>query len=214
MPDESDDLIYGARQSLASAEAELREEAQARRELAEPPVEILGSHMDTIERLLNERKSLAGECVEFGTYAGATAFQWAELLKGTGRTLYVFDTFSGIPAQDFTEGLDVDEPGKFKAPVSTYARMRLAPNIKPIKGRIEETLWAHHFPVLCAYLDLDLNRSTKVALDWLAQHLVSGGAIVVDDWRTHRGIRLAVEQFGDAHPTRTRFINDEVILWR
>lgn len=171
--------------------------------------EILGSHIEKITRLLSLRADLAGDICEFGVYAGRTTEQLATL----NRIVWAFDTFDGIPAESFTEGLDIDNPGKFLPPSDTLLRLETLRNVRAIVGRFEQTL--NNFrrvKVVLAYLDCDLYLSAKCALAWLGKHLVEGGVIVLDDYATHPGIQKAVAEFLIQFPV-ARFDGAEVIYW-
>ncbi len=165
--------------------------------MTEEPIEILGSHMPAIARLLREREHLPGVIAEMGCYAGATTFELAKF----GRYVYAMDSFSGIPRADFTDGLDIDPPGKFKPPSDLLERFHASGNIIPVVGRFKDTLTdSLKLPVIGCYLDADLYESTKQALNWLAKNLLPGGFIVVDDYATHEGVRRAIDEFLAAHP--------------
>jgi len=178
-------------------------------EKTEPEVEILGNHLPAIRRLLEERKDLPGSIMEFGCYNGASTFELAKL----GRDVVVLDTFDGVPAEDFTESLDQDRPGKFRPPSDILFRLWQVPNILPIVGRFADTLPTLKMEVVLAYVDSDLFESTRQSLTWLAENLVTGGAIVCDDVQSHRGVRLAIHEFLDAHHNAL-FDGHEIILWR
>lgn len=176
-------------------------------------IEILGSHMATITRLLEERKHIPGDICEFGVYAGATTVQLAQL----NRFVWAFDTFQGIPAEDYIEGLDIDAPGKFKPQAEIFEVLSGYPNVMPVVGRFEETLRdIKNARVVLAYLDCDLYLSAKCALDWLSHHLVNGGVVVLDDYETHPGIQRAVDGFMSTHigcTPQALFDGSEVIYW-
>ncbi len=177
--------------------------------MTEEPVEILGSHMATIARLLRERQHLPGVLVEFGCYAGQTTFELARF----ARYVYAFDTFYGIPRADFSDGLDIDFPGKFKPPSDLLERFHASGNIIPVVGRFKDTLTDNlKLPVIGCYLDSDLFESTKQALNWLAKNLLPGSFIVADDVSTHAGVRKAIGGFLAANP-RASFDGSEVITW-
>jgi hypothetical protein len=176
--------------------------------------EQLGSHLHIIGPMLNERKDLPGDIAEFGVFAGATTVQLANF----GRQVWAFDTFTGIPAEQFTAGLDVDEPGKFAVGYDALQRLSKLPNVATIAGLIEQTL-PHvdeikrgKIEILLAYVDVDLYKTTAFVLDWLAEHMVPGGAIVLDDFHTHPGIRQAIAEFLVKH-AGAQFNGSETILW-
>ena len=176
--------------------------------------ETLGSHMHLIGPMLNERKYLPGDIAEFGVYAGATTVQLANF----GRQVWAFDTFAGIPSEPYTAGLDVDEPGKFSVGHDVPQKLAKLPNVATIAGLIEQTLphveWIKggKIEILLAYVDVDLYKTTAFVLDWLAEHMVPGGAIVLDDFHTHPGIQRAIAEFLVKHPG-AKFNGSETILW-
>lgn len=173
-------------------------------------IEILGSHMPTITRLLEEREHLKGDLAEFGVYAGATTVQ----LAGFDRFVWAFDTFRGIPIEDYTPELDVDGPGKFMPQLEIFDLLAKYKNIMPVVGRFEDTLPdITRAKIVLAYLDCDLYLSAKCALEWLADHLVPGGVIVLDDYEpVHAGIQRAVDEFVISH-SWAKFDGAEVIYW-
>jgi hypothetical protein len=156
---------------------------------------------------------LAGDVAEFGVYEGGTALQLAEL---TGRRVWAFDTFMGTPCRDYDREIDRDLPGSFDpGPNAVRRLLEASPLIVPVVGRFEDTLT--HTPealrIVLAYLDCDLYRSARQALNWLPYYLVSGAVIVVDDYATHPGVRRAIDTFLPGWPERARFDGIDVIEW-
>ena len=155
-----------------------------------------------------ERQHLEGDIVEFECAAGRTT----EKLARYGRRVFALDTFEGMPKFEYQRGLDRDEPGKFCPPADTLARLQKLPNVFPIMGRFIQTLWVlQPVRVVLAYVDCDLYQSAADAFCWLSEHMVEGGAIVLDDYATHPGIRRAVQHFIDCNP-RAEFNGRETIL--
>lgn len=164
--------------------------------------------MDVISRLLQERENLEGDLVEFGVFAGRTT----EKLAVFGRRVFALDTFAGIPEKEHS-GIDIDGVGKFVPPADTINRLQRLPNVFPIAGRFIDTLWVmENVKVVLAYVDCDLFLSALDAFDWLEKHLVPGGAVVLDDYQTHPGIRMAVTHFLDRNAC-AKFNGTETILW-
>lgn len=160
------------------------------------------------ERLMQERQELPGDIAEFGVYGGGCTRQLARY----GRTVYAFDTFSGMPEQDI-ENMDVNSPtgnlfrpGDFRPPLSVDQMFKGFPNIVPIIGRFADTLPAFRAGIQFAlvFLDCDLYRSHVQALDWLVStsRLLPGTALVCDDWGFLPGAGRAIEEFASRHRVR------------
>jgi hypothetical protein len=138
-------------------------------------------------------KDIPGNVAEFGCYQGGTTLQLRAI---TQREVYAFDTFEGIPKEDYSPGLDShDKPGKFH-PGLPWRTLFTDPHIHPIPGRFAKTLSRDVLlSLVLAYVDCDLYLSCKQVLDWIPPQLVDGAVIVFDDYTTHEGIRRAVDEF-------------------
>jgi len=151
---------------------------------------------------------LRGDVAEFGVYQGGTARQLAEI---TERPVWAFDTYEGMPAEDFNPELDRDQPGSFNPGKDPYRMFLDCPLVLAIPGRFADSLPAMDKTVrvqfVLAYVDCDLYASAKQVLLWLPEHLVDGAAIVFDDYETHPGIKQAVLEFIAAHPGQCREID-------
>jgi hypothetical protein len=143
--------------------------------------------------ILEEMKSVAGVICEFGCYEGGNTIR----LAGHGREVLAFDTFEGMPSQEFHRDLDRDEPGKFKPRYPVGVLYSAYPNIKPQVGRFVDTLPQvdKDTLVVLAYVDCDLYESHKQCLDWLTEHLVPQGAVVFDDYRNLKGAAMAIDEW-------------------
>jgi hypothetical protein len=150
-------------------------------------------------RLLMERASLPGEIAEFGVYNGGSTRQLAQF----GRTVWAFDTYAGMPAED-TDTIRWDEcnpAGKFRPELTIEEMFEGYPNIIPVKGRFMETF--PHVPKnvrFCfAYLDADQYASCGQVLEFLRCRMVPGGAVLVDD-STLLGVKTALAEFKTKNP--------------
>jgi O-methyltransferase len=155
-----------------------------------------------------------GDVAEFGTGMGLSAFTIAKALAmyhkvhaarlagAPAKTLYLFDSFKGLPAP--THPVDADSPvvkaghwatGSFQGLTAeelvtlcadTYSRAHL----KVMPGWFADTL--RDIPrgaQLCmVHLDCDLYASTAEVLDYLFahQHIADGCAVFFDDWNCNR----------------------------
>jgi hypothetical protein len=157
------------------------------------------------------RNRIAGDMVECGVWKGGSVMAMALTLLQLGerdRSLYLFDTFSGMTAPS---DVDVDYQGQQaqvildavrceaslqeveKAVLSTgYDRKK----IHFVPGRVEETI-PDHAPASIALLRLDTDwyESTQHELHHLFPRLARGGVIIIDDYGHWRGARQAVDEY-------------------
>jgi hypothetical protein len=148
-------------------------------------------HNDLFRRLLAPR---IPAIAEFGCYNGGTTRFLAEF----GLPVWAFDTFTGIPPEDYDPKLDYsDPPGKWVASAAPEVLFEGYPNIIPIKGRFADTLPLVPKEVRFAlvHIDCDLYASYKQVLDWLPDHLTPCAAIVCDDYGHCDGATKAVDEF-------------------
>ena len=143
---------------------------------------------------MSGKENLPGDIFEFGVYGGGSTKQLAKF----GRRVWAFDTYNGIPEEDFNSNNgDHDHPGKFKCPYKEAEMFKDSPNIVPIKGRFADTL--HVVPesikAILVYMDCDLYHSYKQVLNWLPNHLEHGAVVVVDDYSCCKGARQAIDEW-------------------
>jgi O-methyltransferase len=148
--------------------------------------------------------ALPGSVAELGVYKGGTAKIFGEILKSTGKSIYLFDTFSGMPwtAQDKEEHKTMFEDitlEKVQEYLKEYSTMKFRPGFFPdtAKGLEDEKF-------SLVYLDADLYESTKSGLEFFYPRMVAGGIILFDDYGSHRwtGVREAVDTFAASVGTR------------
>ena len=99
------------------------------------------------------------------------------------RTFYLYDTFSGIPAEYDSEKHDSPlfrEDGLYKSVVQRFGRF---PNARIVRGLVPDT-FAEALPDRIAFLHLDMNSSKSeiAALEVLFDRITPGGVIVFDDY--------------------------------
>lgn len=169
------------------------------------------------------RSGLEGDLVEAGVWRGGSMMTAALSLQRSGdmtRTLWLFDTFSGLPAPD--EELDVDilgnraidgwRPRAESAESSLWAyadeadvRANMATTGYPegrlrfVKGMVEETV-PKEAPERIALLriDTDWYASYKHLLEHLYDRVTPGGLVIFDDYGQFLGARQAVDEFREA----------------
>lgn len=146
---------------------------------------------------------LHGDVAECGVYVGGTAHLLGEVIsRGTSAaSLHLFDTFGGMPVT--LPSRDYHVAGQFsdtslervQRRLSSYAFCRFHPGLIPqtfgdVAGDMERLAFVH--------VDVDIYSSTLECLRWLWPRLVSGGAMVVDDYGFYpyrHAARSAVDDF-------------------
>ncbi len=164
------------------------------------------------ELVLNELRQtldLPGDVVEFGCYEGDTSILLADVLRNQpDKWLYLYDSFEGLPEKT-AEDKSADgwrfQAGELKASPDTvrskFKKYDL-PDPVIVKGWIDQ-LDNSDLPesISFALLDGDFYNSIKTSLELVAPRIVSGGIIVVHDYRNARlpGSGRAVNEFLGEH---------------
>jgi len=146
-----------------------------------------------------------------GVGAVVTSALLANELRGTGRTLWLYDSFAGLPAPTPEDQLKDDifrlgsmerYRGEMACPRAEVEerlrRIGIAPGaVRIVPGFVEDSL-AREAPaqVAFAYVDFDFYAPIKTALEYLDRTLAPGGWIVVDDYDFFStGAKQAVDEF-------------------
>lgn len=156
--------------------------------------------------------ALPGDVCECGVGSGATSALLANELRDSGKVLWLYDTFSGLPAPTEEDELidDIDQLGSMSAYVGHMshpesemrARMKKL-GIPPVafqvvRGLFDATITDDRLPeqVCFAYVDFDFYAPIKAALEKLSTRLTPGGIIMVDDYGFFsKGAQTAVDEF-------------------
>jgi predicted O-methyltransferase YrrM len=156
-----------------------------------------------VQHVAKER--ISGGVVECGTARGGSAALLGLALKevNEARSLWVFDTFEGIPpptAADPDYELAAPFTGHFRgdlAEVTTlFDRLQILQNTRFVKGLFQDTLAETDTgPIAVLHLDGDWYESVKVCLDQLYDRVSPGGIIQIDDYGHWEGARKAVDEF-------------------
>jgi hypothetical protein len=166
-----------------------------------------------------ERNGTPGIVIEAGTALGGSAIVLATA-KSPERPMKVYDVFGLIPEPSERDGEDVHQRyADIKAGKATghaegetyygyrddllgevtrsFERRGVAPasrSVQLVQGLFQDTVHVDG-PVALANLDGDWYESTKVCLERIAPHVVSGGRIVLDDYDGWSGCREAVDEY-------------------
>jgi O-methyltransferase len=145
-----------------------------------------------------ERQGMAGDIGELGVYKGGSA--WVLAKHNPYCTVHLFDTFSGMP--DLASGDDYHRAGEFADTSLVKVREYLEefPNVAYHPGVFDSPNLDLAFSLV--HLDADLYKSTLAGLKWFWPRLLSGGAMVLDDWKQSHcpGVERAVKEYFGSEP--------------
>jgi O-methyltransferase len=159
--------------------------------------------------------NILGDFVECGVWRGGAAFLMAELLRQTGvtgRKVWLFDSFEGLPSPALIDGpaamayaKNTKSPWYFDnchASVdevqTTAAELGLASYTEIVKGWFDQTLPNNRERVgsiALLRIDCDWYSSVKCCLDNLYDQVADRGFVVLDDYYTWDGSAIAVHEF-------------------
>lgn len=147
-----------------------------------------------------------GDVAEFGTYKGHTAFALDRMLNETssGKKLYLFDSFSGMP--EITNRLDVAwQKGDLASQVEEVTELfHDSSRVHIVPGFFSESF--PQYPDLrfaFCHVDADLYTSIQECIAYILPRLSVGGVVVFDDYGgiATPGAKVAVEEcFGQKNP--------------
>lgn len=164
---------------------------------------------------LNEAMALDGDVCECGVGTGATSALLANELRGSGKRLWLYDTFAGLPAPTAEDRLvdDIDGLGSMAAYEGRMAHPKIEVQTRLgtigipdtayrlVPGLFEASVAQGFLPdrICFAYIDFDFYAPIKMALETISAKLSPGGVIVVDDYGFFsEGAQLAVDHFMSA----------------
>jgi O-methyltransferase len=162
---------------------------------------------------------IEGDFVECGVWRGGSMMAVAYALKSkgaTGRKLFLYDTFSGMPPPSVR---DVRYDGETAsgllatrtkdAPLWAYASLEDVTanltstgypmeNLRLIRGKVEDAIPREAPARICLLrLDTDWYESTRHELIHLYPRLERNGILVIDDYGHWRGAKEATDEFFD-----------------
>jgi O-methyltransferase len=127
--------------------------------------------------------------LELGVYQGGSAWHLAQIARTTGRALYLYDTFDGIP-HALPE--DVHRVGDFGDTSFELVR-RAIPDAHVAVGVFPDSLVA--MPTIAlAHVDCDQYESVNAACRVLPPLMAPGGVLLFDDYECLPGARRAVDE--------------------
>lgn len=176
------------------------------------------------ERIIDLAKKcleVNGDFVELGCYKGDTSLLLAEVLRNSGKKLWIYDSFEGLPEKN-TE--DESELGKdFQKGVLGVTKrevkerfLRAGLLVPVIKKAWFSDLIVDDLPgkISFAFLDGDLYESIKDSLRLVENRMVPGGVIVVHDHNNPAlpGVARAVDEWMQGQNLLTQIYQSMMII--
>ncbi|MDF1856728.1 TylF/MycF/NovP-related O-methyltransferase [Pseudooceanicola sp.] len=151
----------------------------------------LGWRLHTLCWAAGQALKLKGDFVECGVLTGfsmGVVSDYVDFVQ-TGRRMYLYDTFEGIPEAYNSEARSNAAIEKMNAAgketIYDIARLRFAdtPNVQLVRGIVPDS-FAEACPDQIAFLHIDMNSAASeiAALEALYDRVVPGGYIVFDDY--------------------------------
>lgn len=143
-------------------------------------------------------KSVAGQVAEIGVYKGGSAKLLAAIFESSGKTVYLFDTFSGMPPSDPSK--DTYKAGDFgdtsleevTAFLSGCKNIRIHKGLFPLKPNPVEN------ETFCmAHIDVDIHKSIMDCCNFFYSRMSRSGVMIFDDYGFPLcpGAKAAVDAF-------------------
>jgi O-methyltransferase len=159
-----------------------------------------------------DRLHLPGDIVECGVWnGGSAAFMAVADAEGPNprlRTLWLFDSFEGLPRPDERDGEEERKAyfaewnkGDMEKVKQVFKKMGLGlEKVKIVPGWFEQTLTATPMgPIALLHIDADWYSSVKTALEAFYDKVVPGGFVILDDYGYWKGCTQALQDFLSEH---------------
>ena len=150
-------------------------------------------------KVFKECRHLEGEVAECGVAFGQTTFMLDPYVLSVGKTLFAFDTFSGLPYDDSIITEHQCKRGEMNYGEQFFMKLNSLKktSIKPVVGLIEDTLIKFQHEKFCfVWVDMDLYQPTSFAYKFFENRITSGGIMGFHDYKFHRcpGIEVVVDK--------------------
>lgn len=149
--------------------------------------------------LVRSVESVPGDIIECGSYRGGTAMAMA---LATTKQVYAFDTFAGMPAVTDKDQHKQGDFGDVNFDEIAAATKPFA-NLSLVKGEFATTFPQFlaskptGYTISALFLDCDLYKSYKLALETFWHRVIPGGICILEDYGVTdcQGATKAIEEF-------------------
>lgn len=159
-----------------------------------------------LEKVLEN--NIEGDVVEFGCYEGATSVFLQRMLEGSGKKLWLYDSFDGLPEKSKPDQSPIGT--EFKRGELKATKPKLIENFRKsnlplpiITKKWFHEVESHELPdnICFALLDGDYYKSIRSSLDLVLPRMSKGGIIAIDDYDNPKlpGVQTAIKDSGLAN---------------
>ena len=141
--------------------------------------------------VLSAPREIPGCLVEAGCFKGGSTAKFSLVAKLSGRKLYAFDSFEGLPDNDEQHGKTISGDGThfvkgnylgtLEEVQATIRKWGDINSTECIKGWFDNTMPTFKEQIVAAYVDVDLVSSTKTCLKYLFPLLQPGSILFSQD---------------------------------
>ncbi len=158
-----------------------------------------------ILELARECLLIDGDFVELGCYKGDTSLLLAEILRESGKRLWIYDSFEGLPEKSVLDESVLGESFKggelYVSKREVKERfLRAGLTVPVIKKAWFSDLASDDLPekIAFAFLDGDFYESIKDSLKLVEGRMSVGGVLVVHDYTNPAlpGVKKALDEWG------------------
>jgi O-methyltransferase len=151
-----------------------------------------------------EDEKIPGDVVECGVYNGGTAAILARIATHSrmGRTVWLFDSFQGMPQTTEPDGIEASEyVGKVLGSAEQVQELLQRTGADLRRVRIVSGLFQDTFPstpipqIALLNIDADWYESVKLCFEKFYDSVVARGFVSIDDYGHWPGCRTAVDEF-------------------
>jgi hypothetical protein len=145
------------------------------------------AHLAMALKILETPPDVPGNVIECGTWKGGSATNLSLVCRIVGRKLKVYDSFEGLPegeagypeARHCKKGDYLGTLDEVKSNIRRYGAIECC---QFVKGWFKDTLPKLDFPILLAFLDVDLQASLHTCVKSIWPNLVDQGYIFTDEY--------------------------------
>jgi O-methyltransferase len=139
--------------------------------------------------LAKQSLAVPGSFLEVGVWRGGTACLLAKAIEGSGRTIYLADTFRGVVKAGAGDGWYIG--GEHSDSTASGVKQLLtsvgAKNFEILSGIFpEDTAPYVHGSIAFVHIDVDVYKSAKDVFDWAFPRMPPGAVAVFDDYGSDR----------------------------
>lgn len=179
------------------------------------------SETEKILSIAKECLVVEGDFVELGCYKGDTSLLLAEVLLGSDKKLWIYDSFEGLPEKSKFDVSAVGEDFKggelFVTKREVKERfLRAGLPVPMIKKAWFNELGDGDLPgrIVFAFLDGDFYKSIKDSLSLVEDRITPGGVVVVHDYNNPAlpGVARAVDEWLSSRQVKTMIYKSLIVI--